>query len=188
MPRTVDPDARRAELCDAVLGIAATEGFDGVTIRRVAAATGASTSAVTHYVSGRAELLRLAVRTLIDRRRAHLRGVADDREPAGALRAVVEWSALDADARDHQVWLAVVVAAPREPVLRDELADFNSWWDALLADLLRAAGGRDDVAVLVDALGVVVDGMIMAGLQSDAPWAPERRGAALDRLLTALGV
>lgn len=51
MPRAVDSDRRRAEICDTVVAIAEADGFGAVTFRSVAARLCGSTSAVTHYVS-----------------------------------------------------------------------------------------------------------------------------------------
>lgn len=189
MPRPVDRSTRLDALCDAVHDLAAAEGFGAVTIRRVAARTGASTSTVTHYVAGRDELVRASVqretvrgRAPLDERIASLRGAA-------GVRAVVEWAVLGRTDAAHRFWLAVVVGAQSDPVLREELDAFNRWWcellERLVADLDPAPA---EPQALVDAVTVVVDGMVLAGFDDGAPWAHDRRRRTVDLLLAPLGL
>ncbi len=189
MPRHVDHDARRETICEAVRDIAIRDGFGEVTIRRVATHAGASTSVVTHYVPGRDELIRSAVSREVAVRQSELEGaVAGIRGTAG-LRAVVEWAVLSPAEDAHRFWLAVVVGAQSEPVLRAELDGFNRWWSVLLARL--AAQMEPPPAnpnLLIDAIDVVVDGMIFAGFDGGESWPIERRRRALDALLAPVGL
>lgn len=188
MPRQVDHQARRQAICDAVLLAAVREGFGQVTIRRVAAEAGASTSVVTHYVAGREELLRLTVRREVARRQAQLEALLAGVRPEGRLRAVIEWSVLGLDETTHRAWLALVVGAQTEPVLRRELDGFNAWWDTLLARCIRQLGAPSGLPAdtLVDAINVVVDGMIMARFEEAEPWPSPRHRRTLDALLRSI--
>lgn len=195
MPRAVDRDERLDLISDAVASVASQRGFDQVTIRAVAEHAGASTSVVTHYVASRDELLRLAVRRLVARRRADVTrvvDVADDGGAAGgaaALRAVAEWAVLGAPEPDHRLWLALVTGAQRDAVLRDELDAFNDWWDGLLRDLARrTTADPDEVGRMVDAIDVIVDGLIVTGFDAGRAWSSRRRGDVLTLLLAALGL
>lgn len=62
MPKIVDHDQRRAEICDAVLGLIARGGSRTVTTRSVAKATGWSAGTVSHYFDSRDELVLGALR------------------------------------------------------------------------------------------------------------------------------
>lgn len=189
MPRQVDRSARLETVRDAVVEIATQEGFAAVTIRRVAAHAGASTSVVTHYVSSREELLRIAVRGEVAARRAQAEAAVEGRTGAPAVRALVEWAVLGPGDDGHRFWLALVVGAQTEPVLRQELDGFNRWWGALLARCsAQMAPPPADPAALADALDVVVDGLVLAGFEERAAWPVSRRRRVLDALLVPLGL
>ncbi|MEJ2855657.1 MULTISPECIES: TetR/AcrR family transcriptional regulator [unclassified Saccharothrix] len=182
MPRQVDHAARLAAVTDAVVAIAAERGFAAVTIRAVADRMGASTSVVTHYVPGRDELLRTAVRRELAVRRAQAERAMMD--GPNALWALVRWAVADTGDQVHRFWLSLLIAAPAEPVLRAELDDFNAWWDAHLRGLV-ARSGVADPEVVADTLDVVVDGLVTAGFED---LDPARRDRVLTRVWRALGL
>lgn len=189
MPRQVDHDARRTAIADAVLHTAADRGFREVTVRAVAARVGASTSLVTHYVSGRDELIGLAVRREVETQQARITVLTADRDPRAALRAVVEWAVQGPDPEAHRTWLAILVGAMSEPVIRAEVDVFNRWWDGLLRDLAEALDPRPaDPALLVDTLDVLIDGLVLAGLEDAGGWTRRRRMRVVEGVLGALGL
>jgi AcrR family transcriptional regulator len=169
----------------AALAIAADRGFAAVTIRAVAERVGASTSVVTHYVSGRDELLRLAARREIATRKAQAEAAVAGLSGAAGLLALVRWAVVDLDDQVRRFWLAVLIAAPVEPVLRAELNEFNTWWDTLMRGFV-AESGVPDPDVVADTLDVVVNGMIIARFEEPGPVDPARRDRVLDRVWAAL--
>lgn len=174
---------------DAVATIAATQGFREVTIRRVADAAGASTSVVTHYVRSRDELVRSTVRREIETRQGQADAAVAGLRGAAGLRALAEWAVLGPGEQSHRLWLAVVVGAQSESVLRAELDAFNAWWSDLVQGLVRELDPPPaDPAGLVDALDVIVDGLVLNGFEASDPWSPRRRRTVLEALLTPLGV
>lgn len=185
MPRQVDHTARRDAVTAAALAIAADRGFAAVTIRAVAERVGASTSVVTHYVSGRDELLRLAARREIATRKAQAEAAVAGLSGAAGLLALVRWAVVDLDDQVRRFWLAVLIAAPVEPVLRAELDEFNAWWDRLMRGFV-AESGVPDPDVVADTLDVVVNGMIIARFEEPGPVDPARRDRVLDRVWAAL--
>ncbi|MFG3706158.1 TetR/AcrR family transcriptional regulator [Micromonospora sp. NPDC047670] len=68
-PRT-DHDSRRRKVSEAVWRVLAEHGFQGLTLRAVAAALGASTGLVTHYFAGKRELVAHAL-DILEARTAH---------------------------------------------------------------------------------------------------------------------
>lgn len=187
MPRRIDHAARRDAVSDAVLAIAADRGFAAVTIRAVAERVGASTSVVTHYVSGRDELLRHAVQREIAMRKAQAEASVAGLSGAAGVRALVRWAVADLDDQVRRFWLALLIAAPVEPVLRAELDEFNTWWDTLMRGFV-AESGVPDPDVVADTLDVVVDGMIIARFEEPGPVDPARRDRVLDRVWAAFGL
>lgn len=185
MPRQVDPDARRDAIADAVVAIAAEHGFAAVTVRAVARRSGASTSVVTHYVADRADLLRHAVRREAHLRRGQAEAALGVRAGADGLRALVEWAVHGPGERAQRFWLALLAAAPGDPVLRAELDSFNDWWDARVRAL---AADAPDVELAADLMDVVVDGLIAARFEGAEPWPPHRARRVLDAVLAAAGL
>ncbi|ANY06945.1 TetR/AcrR family transcriptional regulator [Pseudonocardia sp. HH130630-07] len=61
MPKVVDHDARRRQIADAVCRIAAAEGLEAVSVRRVAGAAGLSSPLVQRYFPEKNEMLRFAI-------------------------------------------------------------------------------------------------------------------------------
>ncbi|MHA2789959.1 TetR/AcrR family transcriptional regulator [Corynebacterium sp. S7] len=57
MPAIIDHDERRNELAHAALELAAHHGLEGVTIRRIATATGYSPGTVQHYFPTRTDII-----------------------------------------------------------------------------------------------------------------------------------
>ncbi|WJV51006.1 TetR/AcrR family transcriptional regulator [Streptomyces flavofungini] len=179
MPRQVDHAARRRDIGAAVLKIAAERGFREATIRAVAAAVGASTSQVTHYVSSRDELIRIAVRHEIEARRVQITELLADSERP--LRALVEWAVLGTGAEAQRIWLAIVLGAPTEPVVRAELEEFNRWWDGVVRHLVGSPCDADVVDVLVG-------GLVFTGFEASEDWSRERRLQVVDAVLAPLGL
>ncbi|MCO1656500.1 TetR/AcrR family transcriptional regulator [Pseudonocardia humida] len=174
-------------MSDAVLAIAADRGFTAVTIRAVAERVGGSTSAVTHYIAGRDELLRHAVQREIATRKTEAEAAVTGLSGAAGLQALVRWAAADLNDQVRRFWLALLIAAPAEPVLRAELDGFNRWWDTLMRGFV-AESGVPDPDVVTDTLDVVVNGMIIARLEESGPVDPARRDRVLDRVWAALGL
>ncbi|CRK58330.1 probable transcriptional regulator, TetR family [Alloactinosynnema sp. L-07] len=183
MPRQINHATRRDAISDAVVAIAADHGFAAVTIRAVAKHVGASTSVVTHYVASRDELLRGAVRRELAIRQDEADTALAGLSGATGLRALVHWAVTDLGERVHRFWLALLIAAHAEPVLRAELNEFNTWWDTHLRDFVTESGVSSP-EVVIDTLDVVIDGLVTAGFE--APFDAARRDRVLDRVWTAL--
>ncbi len=187
MPRHVNHESRRALIEEAAIAIATESGFAAVTIRAIAERIGASTSAVTHYVGSREELLRNAIRREVDMRRQEAEAAIGGLEDAAALRAFVEWAVLGQDEPSHQRWLALVLGAASEPMLRIELGLFNLWWSQQMRERIARLGPADPT-LAEDLLNVLVDGLIVTSIDMGQPWPAERRLKLLDTVWQALGL
>jgi AcrR family transcriptional regulator len=71
MPRSVNHEARRAEVARIAAQLIAERGVDNVSLREIAAAAGSSTTVITHYFDSKQELLihayRAGVKATADR-------------------------------------------------------------------------------------------------------------------------
>jgi len=176
VPREVDIDSRDRELRAATLRVVADRGVAGVTIRRVATELGRSTTAITHYVTDRDDLLARAVDGVLTEWRHEAEAVV--REAEDPLWAFVD---LSVRSGGDPVWRALVTAAAAEvePVVTEIVAAFEQWWTTRVADLVagRALPATTDAAA---AIGVVVDGLLLA---SDARMMTDDERQRLARVL-----
>ena len=168
MPKVVDHEERRAELCAAVWRLASREGLEAVTVRRVAEEAGWSTGAVVHYFSDKEDLLLSAFQTVADRVSRRLEKLEEQtNEPLELARAwLVEGLPLDSDRRaEVRVWFALLGLALTRPALaRAQRLTYRAW-RGRVAELLREA---QDVGVVradadcpaaATALVALVDGL-----------------------------
>lgn len=187
MPRAVDVQDRLRLVQDAVVAIAARDGFGAVTVRRVAAEAGASTSVVTHYVASRDELVRSTIVREVSGRQDLLQAATADKAADAALRALVRSAVLGTDQQSHRFWLAIVLGSPTDLVLRMELQRFNNWWDDLVQRFISALDRPpQDRATLLDAVAVITDGMIISRFEQDQEWSLHRCERTLDVMLEPL--
>jgi AcrR family transcriptional regulator len=168
MPKIVDHEERRAELCAAVWRLASREGLEAVTVRGVAEEAGWSTGAVVHYFSDKEDLLLSAFQTVADRVSRRLEKLEErTNEPLALARAwLVEGLPLDSDRRaEVRVWFALLGLALTRPALaRAQRLTYRAW-RGRVAELLREAQDAGVVRADVDcpaaatALVALVDGL-----------------------------
>lgn len=188
MPRTIDRAARLEEISQAVEAIARSDGFSAVTFRGIAERLGASTTVVTHLFGSRDELLDYVIDRSIARRCADIEAEIEDTVGGAAIRSIATAVVLNLDDDTHRFWLALVMGADLEPVVRKHLDRFNQWWDDLVFKHAKELAPNSDPEAVVDAINVIVTGLIVSGVETDALWSQQRRHAALDRLLAALDI
>lgn len=162
----------RDQVKDATLSVIAAEGVHAVTIRRVAAELGRSTTVVTHYFDDRNELLTESVGEALAERQSQIESRLESAEDP--LWVFLDWS-IEAD--PEGVWAAIVTAARAgiEPEITERAHAFERWWGERLLKLIarRCKEGRDPLEVAA-AVGVVVDG-IMLGLDASSVDQAHRR-------------
>ncbi|GAB7045182.1 TetR/AcrR family transcriptional regulator [Catenuloplanes indicus] len=119
MPRTVDLDARRAEIADALLRLVENRGLAAATMRETAAAAGVSLGAVQRCFATREEMVLFALNRINERFRARvLAAVSPGDGPREAARTlVVEMLPFSdpgrADARVALAFLGVAAGDPQ---------------------------------------------------------------------------
>ncbi len=91
MPKQVDHTARRRAIADALWRVVAHEGFEGVSLRHVAAEAGVSMGMVQHYFSTKEQMLLFALDSVAERTGARfateLAKLPDPPPPRAAVRA-----------------------------------------------------------------------------------------------------
>jgi DNA-binding transcriptional regulator YbjK len=135
---------RRAAILDATLRVIATDGIDGVTHRRVAAAAKVSLGSTTYYFESREALLRQAFRHYLDHIRALQNRVARTMPKttvAGLVDYLVEMTQREFE--DEQMVLAeyeLTLFAARDAEIADALHDWDAFMIGHLARAFEAMG------------------------------------------------
>ena len=195
MPKVVDHEERRAELGDAVWRLAAREGLEAVTVRRVAEEAGWSTGALVHYFENKEDLLLFAFRTVADRVGRRL-AAATERASAPlelARSQLLEGLPLDREREaEVRVWFAFLGLALTRPTLaRAQRLTYRAW-RGRVADLLSEAQKRGELRADVDcgaeaaALVALVDGLAIQATFEPRALSARRQTELVDAHLDTL--
>ncbi|MER7516571.1 TetR/AcrR family transcriptional regulator [Streptomyces sp. NPDC126499] len=192
MPRTKgDHEARRRDVSEAVWRVLAAHGFDGLTLRAVAAELGATTGLLTHYFPAKRDLLAHAL-DLLDERTA-----ARPRRSAGQGLAAVRAALLDilpltAEATaSNRVWVSSWDTALADPALSEGHAGRYARSRVRLGELIATAQELGelppgDPARLAAGAQAFTLGLVVQALFDPAAFPPEHQVALVDDYLTSL--
>jgi len=198
MPRAVDHEARRTQILEALVRLAARNGLHTVTMRSVATETGVSLRLVQYYFTSKARLMNAALRYL--ERRSHERWQArlDTLHDGHSVREYLDAffaEALPTDAESrafHLVWTSFAVLAMTDPHLAGQpFVEGPNRLEAGLAEILRRAQSVGTMAASRDAdleaarLVTINHGLgtsVLAGQRTPAQ-AMDAFGYHLDQLL-----
>jgi AcrR family transcriptional regulator len=172
MPKLVDHEARRRELLEALLRITSADGWDAITLRRIAAEAGVSVGMVQHYFTSKDEILRFAIEMTAEDTRQRVRQRIAELPPPRTPRLLTETvltemvpntSRRAIEATAASVWVRRFLLQP-ENQAPDELTI------ALTGQIRLGRGGTPEDAER-DAAGLValLDGLIcsmVAGRQT----------------------
>ncbi|MGL3807108.1 TetR/AcrR family transcriptional regulator [Paeniglutamicibacter sp. R2-26] len=135
MPKIVDHDARRLELVEVTWRVIARRGFDGVTLRDVAAEAGFANGALKPYFPTRASLMRATFTHVFGRTNARIENATRGLEGLEALRSfALEVLPLDADRLDEA---RVVIPFWQMAIHEREFAEVNDEAMAQWRGLIR---------------------------------------------------
>jgi AcrR family transcriptional regulator len=168
MPRLVDHDERRRQIAEAVWRIAAEQGLEDVSLRRVADEAGVSMRLIQYYFGTRADLLVGALELLNDdaHREARERMSAEDGDRRDVIRRVLlELLPLDDARRQRQLVYAAyfVRFLHDDDLVRAARPDGDSLED-LLEQLL---GIRTEAELLVACAQGIQARMLLGQLDRD---------------------
>ena len=189
MPDVTGPSDR---LLDCVLDLLVAEGYEGISIRRVATAAGVSIGAVQHHFATKDALLAAAMDRVPQRLQERLeRRTAPGAGPAEWLRAVADELVSTGEERRPAsvIWLVRMArAAVHEPTAEVHRREWQQVED-LLAQLVAAARPdlaeevvRDEATVLL----ALLDGLAGAVAVEPGRVPAERAEALVARHLDAL--
>jgi AcrR family transcriptional regulator len=129
VPKKVDVDARRREIADALLRLAATEGLESVSLRHVAAEAGVSMGAVQHYFRNKDEMLTFALEHQAQRREQRIVAKLTEAGRPPTVREIVRTSLLEVlptDEVSRSEWLAGIaffIRAMHVPAMAEVISE-----------------------------------------------------------------
>ncbi|WP_045692766.1 TetR/AcrR family transcriptional regulator [Streptomyces rubellomurinus] len=199
-PARGDHDARRSEVSEGVWRVLSTRGFEGLTLRAVAAELGASTGLLTHYFPNKKALLSHALEEL-DRRsatRPRRAAPADGSPPPPAGLARLRAALLDvlpldgAAVAGNRIWVGSWDVALADPDLALAHAGrYGRSREALTAHVVEAQRLGElpadaDPADLAAGAQAFALGLVVQALFAPGEFPAERQVALLDGHLATL--
>jgi AcrR family transcriptional regulator len=156
VPKKVDVDARKREIADALLRLAATEGLESVSLRHVATEAGVSMGAVQHYFRTKDEMLRFALEHQAKRREQRIVAKLSAAGRPPTVREIIRTSMIEVLPTDEQsrdewlVGIAFFIRAMRDPAMAAMIAEGAPQVVAFFAEQLGLAGNEGLLAAGVD--------------------------------------
>lgn len=194
MPKKVDHHARRTQIADALMRLAATQGLEAVSLRHVAAEAGVSTGMVQHYFRTKDAMMTFALDVVSDRVQDRLTAdpTGEAATPKTVVRALlIQLLPLDQTRQlEGHLMLAFLAYAAVKPTVAQGLHENTTQLRAFIADQIQAAwantgeGTPQDPMHAATALLALVDGLGLHVLGQH--YAPELALAAFDAHLDAL--
>lgn len=185
MPRIVDRDERRREICDVLLDIVAEVGIAGATIRAVADRSGWSTGVIGHYFRDRRDLLLGGMRRAAEIAAEYATNVLSSN--IGGLQAIelLLENLMFIDRRRlalNRIFLFFYAEALRDDDLRVELESYLLDWRKAVARAIHRAQDSGDLPKDLDPKQVAQDLVGMTdGLSVHAMLDPEIMGRVRER-------
>jgi AcrR family transcriptional regulator len=145
VPKKVDQDARRRDIADALLRLAATAGLEAVSLRHVAAEAGVSMGSVQHYFRTKDDMLEFALAHMEQRREVRIRTRLTSLGRPPTVREVVRTSLVEVlptdepSRSDYLAGVAFFIRALREPRMAGVIAEGGPRLHAFFADQLGRA-------------------------------------------------
>jgi len=176
MPRIVDRDERRREICDVLLDIIAEVGIAGATIRAVADRSGWSTGVISHYFRDRRDLLLGGMRRAGEIGAEYAKGVLSNMGGLQAIELLLD-NLIPIDRRRlalNRIFLFFYAEALRDNELRQEIETYLLDWRKAVARAVHRAQDSGDLPKDLDPKQVAQDLVGMAdGLSIHAMFDPE---------------
>jgi AcrR family transcriptional regulator len=182
----------RDRLLDAVIALMLADGFEGVSVRRVAGAAGASIGAVQHHFPTKSAMLAAAMERVSDEFMARLRASTDGADDPELLLRSVLTELLGAGEERRKatvIWLQRMARAAVDPEVAAGHAREWRELEALIAGLLWQCRKDQDTAWCADAaaeLLALLDGLSAAQATELERMPSERAERLLDRRVREL--
>jgi AcrR family transcriptional regulator len=190
MPPKIDQSERRREVTQAAIRILGEAGSRGLTLRALAEELGGSVRLVTHFFPNRHALLDAITRQMIEDETAEV--VAMDAAPGltdlERLRRFMLWL-LPTSAREMMLERSRVMMSAETEAHFNIQKFFDAWEEsmrALIGKHVAPLVPKSQLAVYVDLMRVLQNGVVLSSVEHPNDWPSERQAALVDLVLTNL--
>jgi AcrR family transcriptional regulator len=159
MPRLVDHNERRKQICDVLLDVVSEAGISAATIREIAERSGWSTGVIGHYFNNRQDLLLGGLRRAAEILAEHNTRVLNTLEGISALEQILEGS-IPLDKRRLalcRIFFFFYAEGMTEEDLRQELESYLLGWRKSVTRAIRQAQANGDLPADLDPKHVAAD-------------------------------
>ena len=181
MPKIVDHDRRRAQLCSAACAEIASVGIEKVRLTDIAARAGCTTGSLVHYFRDKRSLLLGALDHSVERMEARMRARLEATPPDHLGFFLEALPITKAGRIDSIVWYHFWGAALCDPVVRARQQLVHRRWIAAVGRVLCAVDGTDNAPDQdkAEAVAALVNGLMVRVLLDPQDWPASRQGAVL---------
>jgi AcrR family transcriptional regulator len=168
VPKKVDAEARRREVVEALFRVAVREGLARASLRTVADEARLNIGSLRHYFDSQPELMRFAMRAMLDRVAARVQARLDRLDPAkprdervrDAVALLAELLPLDETRRDEvTVFVDFAALSRTNPDLRDLAAEAAAGTRGAARAVLAHVTGTEPSTTETERLTSLVDGL-----------------------------
>lgn len=187
MPKVVDREARREEVCGAAMRILARSGPASLTLKSLAAELGGSITLVTYFFRSRDDLFEVIVDDLLSSYdEASELAITDD--PYDDLHRLLVWMVPFNPTEDEREASRVALVS-----MRDSSPSINHFFVAM-EDRLREVIARRLAPILdesvrpigIDAVRSGVNGLVLSIVEHPARWPASTRLAVVDVIIAGV--
>lgn len=180
MPRTIDRDARKEQLAEAVWRVILDEGISAVSVRTVAERAGVVVGSLRHVFPTRTDLILFSAELMVRRTTERIRALPRTDNPREyALAVLGALMPLESDSRaEYEINIALIAESRAVPELRPARDDAQCRISDLALRVVRmlAPSAGDEEAVKASRrIHALVDGLAFnlfhRPLDSDNEWA-----------------
>ncbi|KIQ18453.1 TetR/AcrR family transcriptional regulator [Rhodococcus sp. MEB064] len=193
MPKLVDHDERRRAIAAATWRLIASKGIDAANMRDIAAAAGYTNGALSHYFSGKDEIVRAAFELVSEATDERAASVAGDAKGLAALRVLcMEVMPTTAETvLEARIAVSLWHRAMYDQHLEDANRRTLEHWRLSMSQHLDDARelheiGDIDVALTVEQLLNMTMGMQVLGVLTPERTSPTRQIAMVDDFIDRL--
>lgn len=166
MPKIIDHDIRRQEIVEASWQVIASEGLEGLTMRKIAKVADCTTGRLTHYFANREELVLAALHAAYDAASERMLKArkAEGAAAARLLAMLEETLPLDEKrVKEWKIWIGFWGVAMNDNSLAKENDARHAIWRESMRPLIESINADLDAIYEADRLIGIVDGL---GLQA----------------------